>query len=153
MNSPREHRRHRRGRPRVRVLFDENLPWRVASALRELGYRASYVGHQSDGAPIRGSSDRLILDHARATNQVVVTSNHDMILLCLEGGRSVVWLDPRGRQITWEEMVVLVFRAAREWDRMLASATEPVCIRTLRTKTKRWGPNAPSTWRNSEWGG
>ena len=136
MNSPREHGKHRRERPRVRLLFDENLPWRVAGALRQLGYRASYVGHESDGAPMRGSSDRVILDHARASNQVVVTSNHDMILLCLEEGRSVIWLDPRGRHITWEEMVVLVFRAAREWDRMLARATEPVCIRTLHTKNE-----------------
>ena len=56
----------------------------MASALRELGYNVSYVGNEQDGAPPRGSSDQTIIDHARTTNQVVVTSNHDMILLCLE---------------------------------------------------------------------
>ncbi len=72
----------------------------MASALRELGYNVSYVGHEKDGAPPRGSSDQTIIDYARSTNQVVVTSNHDMILLCLEEPRPVIWLDPHGSQIT-----------------------------------------------------
>ena len=108
----------------------------MASALRELGYNVSYVGHEGDGAPSRGSSDETIIDYARTTNQVVVTSNHDMILLCLEQPQPVIWLDPHGRQITRDELVVLVFRAAREWELMLQSATGPVCIRALRTKNE-----------------
>ena len=91
----------------------------MASALRKLEYKASYVGHAKDGGPTRGSSDHAILDHARATNQLVVTSNHDMVLLCAGEGQSVIWSDPRGRQITRDEMVVLVVRAAREWEGML----------------------------------
>ena len=108
----------------------------MASALRELDYNVSYVGHERDGAPARGSSDGAILDYARSANQVVVTSNHDMILLCLEQAQSVIWLDPRGRKITRDDMVVLVFKAAREWEGMLQSATGPVCIRALRTKNE-----------------
>ncbi len=85
----------------------------------------------------RGSSDQEIISHARATNQVVVTSNHDMILLCLEQQQSVTWLDPHGRRVTRDEMVLLVFRAAHEWEDLLQRATGPVCIRALRTKNDR----------------
>ena len=109
----------------------------MASALRELGYYVSYVGNRPDGAPPRGSSDQTIIDHARTTNQVVVTSNHDMVLLCLEQPQPVIWLDPHGRKITRDEMVVLVFQAAHVWEEMLQSASGPVCIRTLRTKNER----------------
>lgn len=136
MSSLPEGERQRRRPPQTRLLFDENLPWRVASALRELEYRASYVGNAEDKAPPRGSSDQQILSHARVTNQVVVTSNHDMVLLCLEQEQSVIWLDPRGRKITRDQMVVLVFRAAQEWDDMLKSATGAICIRALRTKNE-----------------
>ena len=108
----------------------------MASALRELGYYVSYVGKQPDGAPPRGSSDQTIIDHARTTNQVVVTSNHDMVLLCLEQPQPVIWLDPHGRKITRDEMVVLVFQAAHIWEEMLQRASRPVCIRTLRTKNE-----------------
>ena len=137
MNALPEGRRQRRRPPRSRLLFDENLPWRVASALRELGHNVSYVGNEPDGAPPRGSSDETIIDHARATNQIVVTSNHDMVLLCLEQPQPVIWLDPHGRKITRDEMVVLVFQAAHVWEEMLQSASGPVCIRALRTKNER----------------
>lgn len=50
----------------------------MASALRELGYNVSYVGHERDGAPARGSSDQTILSYARTTNQVVVTSRNGL---------------------------------------------------------------------------
>ena len=86
--------------------------------------------------PRSGSSDQTILSYARTTNQVVVTSNNDMILLCLEQVQPVIWLDPRGRKITRDEMVVLVFKATREWEGMLQAATGPVCIRALRTKNE-----------------
>lgn len=108
----------------------------VASALRELGYRASYVGNRDDRAPERGSTDEAILHHARATGQVVVTSNHDMILLCLEQNQSVIWVDPYGRKIPWERMVVLVFNAAPEWDRLLRASDGPICIRSLRSRNE-----------------
>ena len=124
------------GRPVIRLLFDELLSWRVARALRELGYRASHVGHEGDGAPARGSSDADVLDHARKTNQVVVTSNHDMIMLCAEENESVIWIDPRGRQFRTTEFVPLVFTRVEEWERLLTEAGEPVCIHVLRTKSE-----------------
>jgi predicted nuclease of predicted toxin-antitoxin system len=108
----------------------------VPEALRVLGYNASWVGNDADGAPPRGSSDEVVLDHAKRTGQVVVTSNHDMILLCAEQVEPVVWLDPRGRQFKRDEMVVLVFRTAAEWESLLVEATEAVCLRALRTKTE-----------------
>ena len=108
----------------------------MARALRELGYHVSYVGSEKDGAPPRGSSDQTIIDHARTTNQVVVTSTHDMVLLCREQRPPVIWLDPQGRKITRDEMAVLVFQAAHIWEQMLQSASGPVCIRALRTKNE-----------------
>jgi predicted nuclease of predicted toxin-antitoxin system len=117
------------------MLFDEQLPPVVPEALRVLGYNASWVGN-SDGAPARGASDEDVLGHTKRTGQVVVTSNHDMILLCAEQAESVIWLDPRGRQFKRDEMVVLVFRTAAEWESLLAAATEPMCVRALRTKTE-----------------
>ena len=49
----------------------------------------------------------------------------------------MIWLDPHGRKITRDEMVVLVFQAAHVWEEMLQGATGPVCIRALRTKNER----------------
>ena len=108
----------------------------MASALRELGIRASHVGHEGDGAPTRGSSDADVLDHAKRTNQVVVTSNHDMILLCAEEGEPVIWIDPRGRQFRRTEFVALAFGRVEEWQELLAEAEDPVCVHVLRTKTE-----------------
>ena len=118
------------------MLFDELLPPVVPEALRVLGYNASWVGNDNDGAPARGSSDAGVLAHAKKTGQVVVTSNHDMILLCAEQAEPVIWLDPRGRQFTRDDLVVLVFRTAETWESLLAAATDPVCVRALRTKTE-----------------
>lgn len=66
----------------IRLLFDENLPWRVASALRELRFPVTYVGDAdaSPASPDRGSADATVLDHAARFNQIIVTSNLDMIL-------------------------------------------------------------------------
>lgn len=119
----------------MRLLFDEQLSWRVARALRELGINASHVGHEDDAAPPRGSGDRVVLDHARKTNQIIVTSNHDMILLCAEEGESVIWIDPRGRQLRRAEFVSLAFNRVEEWEHILAAADAPVCVQVLRTKT------------------
>lgn len=118
------------------MLFDELLPWRAATALRELGVNASHVGHASDKAPPRGSPDEVVLDYARATNQVVVTSNHDMVMLCAEQGEPVIWIDPRGRQFRRNELVPLIFLGIEEWQRLLTAASEPVCLHVMRTKTE-----------------
>lgn len=108
----------------------------MARALRELDINASHVGHDGDQAPARGSSDADVLSHAKKTNQVIVTSNHDMVLLCATEAESVIWIDPRGRQFRLPDMVALVFGRVEEWQGLLAEATEPVCLRVLRTKTE-----------------
>lgn len=118
------------------MLFDELLSWRVARALRELGIRASHVGHEGDGAPPRGSADADVLAHAKRTNQVVVTSNHDMILLCAQEAESVIWIDPRGRQFKRTELVPLVFTRVEAWQDLLSDADGPICVHVLRTKTE-----------------
>lgn len=74
--------------------------------------------------------------HAKRTNQVVVTSNHDMVLLCAEEGESVIWIDPRGRQFRRTEFVALAFGRVEEWQELLAIADSPTCLHVLRTKTE-----------------
>ncbi len=128
----------REARAGVRLLFDENLPWRVASALRELEFSVSFVGDDraSPASPARGSSDEDVLSHAEGANQIIVTSNLDMILLCVERRQQVIWIDPRGRQLRREDLVLLVFRQVSDWAERLGAATEPVCLRAMRTKTE-----------------
>lgn len=122
----------------IRLLFDENLPWRVASALRELELRVSYVDdkHGSPPSPAQGSSDEVVLSHASRFNQTVVSSNHDMILLCVERGQQVIWIDPWGRHFRRAELALLVFKHIDDWAQRLKASSEPVCLRALRTKTE-----------------
>lgn len=97
---------------------------------------ASHVGHEDDKAPERGSSDADVLAHAKKTNQVIVTSNHDMVLLCAIEAEPVIWIDPRGRQFRRAEMVAVVFGRVEEWQESLSQSADPVCIHVLRTKTE-----------------
>ena len=83
---------------RTRLLWDEQLSAKVPQALRVLGFFTSHVGHEGDDAPARGSTDREVIEHAQQTNQIIVTSNHDMMLICEEAGQRFVWLAPRGGQ-------------------------------------------------------
>lgn len=106
---------------------------RVPRALRELGFRTIYVGNTADGAPPRGSPDSAVLDFAQRTSQVIVTSNHDMMLICAEAGRRFVWLDPRGRQYSAIEQVLVAFRQIQRWEQLLAAAPD-ACIRSMRTR-------------------
>jgi predicted nuclease of predicted toxin-antitoxin system len=110
------------------------LPWRVAAALRLLKHHVSYVGNEDDGQPARGSGDEDVLDHARRTNQFVVTSNHDMILLCVEQGQMAVWIDPRGRQFTREKLALLFLEQVVDWEALLAEADHPIIVHALRTR-------------------
>ena len=112
-------------RPRVRLMFDELLPYRAALALRELQFRTSHVGHKGDRQPDRGSDDEKILRHAMRTKQVVVTSNHDMIMLCNELQQPVGWIDPRGRQYRADELAMLALGGIAEWERLLARPKGP----------------------------
>ncbi len=117
--------------PRTRLLWDENLSALVAQALRVLRHRVSWVGATEDGAPPRGATDEEVVAYAKRTNQVIVTQNHDMMLLCDELGERFVWLDPRGRQMSREEQVLVVFSQTFAGEEILASGT---CVRALRTK-------------------
>lgn len=126
----------KRDRPSLRLLLDELLPWRVADALLALGFRTSHVGKVEHGQPERGSSDAEVIAHALATNQVVVTSNHDMIMLCAERNARVIWVDPRGRQMQFTDYVLLFFGGIGEWQRMLQENPGPVCLRVRRTRVE-----------------
>jgi predicted nuclease of predicted toxin-antitoxin system len=117
-------------------LFDELLRPGVARALNELGFHTSHVGHEGHRQPPRASEDETVLAHAIATNQIVVTCNHDMIMLCAERGQSVIWIDPRGRQFRHDELVVLAFNGIARWHRLLAETEASICVRVLRTKVE-----------------
>ena len=111
-------------------------PGGSAAALSQLEFKSTYVGNPDHaGVTDRGSSDKEVLDFAQQTNQVVVTSNHDMILLCAESQQPVIWIDPRGRQFSREALVLLVFKNISDWEERLNQATGPVCLKALRTKT------------------
>ena len=118
-------------RPRTRFVWDELLSHKVPRALRVLGFNTTYVGAVDDGAPPRQATDAEVIEFATRTNQVIVTSNHDMMLLCHEAGQPFVWIDPRGRQLQLEEQVLLCFRQVRDWDDILASGN---CVHAMRTK-------------------
>ena len=132
-----------RHRVNVRLLFDENLPWRVAAALQVLEFPVSYVGDDkaSPASPPRGSSDQIVLEHAERVNQIVVTSNLDMILLCIERQQRVIWIDPRGSHLRREDLVILAFKNVSNWADCFQSADGPVCLRVMRTKTVAMGLN------------
>ncbi len=127
----------RADRPTIRLLFDENLPWRVAAALRILELPVSHIGDDSASPPSpgRGSSDETVLSHAENASQLIVTSNLDMILLCLERGQSMIWIDPRGEHLRRAELVLIVFKGIDDWSERLAAIGEPVCLRAMRTRT------------------
>jgi hypothetical protein len=59
-----------------------------------------------------------------------------MIVICAEQQKSVIWIDPRGRQFRRTEFVPLVFGRVEEWQRLLAEAEDPICVHVLRTKTE-----------------
>ncbi len=124
----------------LRLLFDAQLSWRVAAALRFLGVDASHVGHADDGAPGGASggapSDDELLAHAARADQTLVTASGDMVLLCAERDVSVIWLDPHGRPFTDLELVPLVFGQVAGWDGLLAEADGPVCVQVRRTLTE-----------------
>lgn len=83
--------------------------------------------------PAKGSTDAGVIAYAQQTNQVIVTSNHDMMLLCDEAGQRFVWVDPRGRKFTSDQQVLLCFTQIRKWEEILGANTD-MCVRALRTK-------------------
>lgn len=119
-------------RTRRRYFFDEHVSPRVARALHALGYSVQHVGQE--GEPVRGTDDEALIEHARSTNQTIVTSNHDMIVLCCQSGTSVVWLDPRDKDIGLEAVTLLCFRQMAAWDEALEASPDEVCIVARKTK-------------------
>ena len=115
-----------------RLLFDEQASPFVARALQALRLRVSHVGDANQ--PDRGSDDETVLRHAQATNQVIVTHNHDMIVLCADESASVVWLDPRDKDLSRQAMVVLCFTQVPEWQRLLDEADGPICVVARKTR-------------------
>lgn len=116
----------------LRLLGDELLSPKIPRALEVLGYRTSHVGHSDHGAPVRGSTDAQIIAYAQLTSQIIVTSNHDMMLLCEEAGQRFVWVDPFGKQLSRAEQVLVVFRQIDSWAEILSDGTS--CVRSQRTK-------------------
>ena len=127
--------RAQRHRPRIRLLWDENLSSLVPQALRVLGFRTTWVGATDDGAPAQGSSDAVVVEFAKRTYQVIVTSTHDMMTLCDELDQRFVWLDPKGKTLAREAQVLLVFQQIAEWERLLAEQPR-MCIHARRTACK-----------------
>jgi predicted nuclease of predicted toxin-antitoxin system len=113
------------------LIWDEQLSHPVARALRELGFNTTYVGAPDHGVPPKSSTDGEVIAYALRTNQVIVTSNHDMMLLCDEAAQRFVWIDPRGRRLRREEQVMLCFGQIARWEEILASGS---CVRAMRSK-------------------
>jgi predicted nuclease of predicted toxin-antitoxin system len=122
-----------RTRPRIRLLWDENLSALVPEALRVLGFRTTWVGSGDEGVPAQGSDDSVVIEFAKRTNQIIVTSNHDMMTLCHESSQRFVWLDPRGRRLPREAQVLLVFTQIRAWEQLLAESPL-LCVHARRTR-------------------
>ena len=59
-----------------------------------------------------------------------------MILLCAEENESVIWIDPRGRQLKRTEFVPLVFSRVEDWGVLLAESDGAICIHVMRTKSE-----------------
>lgn len=76
----------------------------------------------------------MVLEHARIANQIIVTTNHDMIVLCAEEGESVIWLTPRDKDISLEALTWMCFSQLHEWQRLLEDASGPICIMAQKTK-------------------
>jgi predicted nuclease of predicted toxin-antitoxin system len=112
---------------------------RIARALRELSFNVEHVG--GDGQPAKGSEDSVVLEAAKRRNQVVVTTNHDMIVLCLEEGESVVWLDPRDKNLTLVSQTEMCFSQIAEWELQLGLANGPVCVVARKTRTEVMAPD------------
>ncbi len=123
----------RSGLPRIRLIWDEQISNKVAQALRALGFNVTWVGSDDPGVPARGSGDDAVVDFAKRSNQIVVTSNHDMMTLCDEAGQRFVWIDPYGRQLRREDQVILAFQQMGRWEQLLAEHPD-LCVRALRTK-------------------
>lgn len=103
----------------------------MARALKSLDLNVNWIGGSKQ--PPKSTDDEDILGWVRRTNQVVVTTNHDMVVLCAEAGETVIWLDPRDRDISLEALTLMCFEQVAEWERALEGASRAVCIVARKT--------------------
>lgn len=109
-------------------------------ALRALGFNTTHVGSTDPGVPPRGSDDAVVVEFTQRTNQVIVTSNHDMILICADAGQRFVWLDPRGKKLHATDQVLLVLSQIQLWERLLEEHSQH-CVHALRTRAELLEPS------------
>lgn len=130
----------KKSRPTLRILFDELVSPKIARALAILDINASYIG-SSVGSPVpppKSSTDEEVLNFAAKTNQVVVSNNHDLIVMAAERQQPVIWVDPCGRQLHLEQWVALCFRDIRKWDHFYGKRDmDSICVRTMRSGMKK----------------
>jgi len=62
-----------------------------------------------------------------------------MMMICAEAEQRFVWLDPRGKQLSAREQVLLVFSQIERWEEMLADNPSD-CVHALRTKCEPIAP-------------
>lgn len=62
-----------------------------------------------------------------------------MMLICAEAEQRFVWLDPRGKQLTAREQVLLVFNQINQWEELLTEHPGE-CVHALRTKCEPIAP-------------
>ena len=48
----------------------------------------------------------------------------------------MVWIDPRGRQFKVDDLALVAFKGIAQWEKLLESSIEPMCVRVLRTKVE-----------------
>lgn len=99
---------------------------RVARALSEPGFFVQHVAGENQ--PEKGSDDQTVLEHAKKINQTIVTDNHDLIVLCCEAEKSVVWLDPIDKDMTLAAQTLMCFGQIADWGTSLQQSGEALCI-------------------------
>lgn len=114
----------------LRLLFDENVSPAVAAALAALNVNAFAVG--TPPAPDKGSTDLDLIAWAVKTNCVIVTYNHDMMLMAHTQRARFVWLDHRNRSMSRFEQARLVLSQIEAWQLLLEDHADS-CVHAGRT--------------------
>lgn len=114
----------------LRLLFDENVSPSVAAALEALGLKTYAVGVPP--APEKGSTDPELIAWAVKTSCVIVTYNHDMMVMAHARGSRFVWLDHRNRSMSRFEQARLVPSQIEAWQLLLTDHADS-CVHAGRT--------------------
>lgn len=114
----------------LRLLFDENVSPSVAAALEALGLKTFAVGVPP--APDKGSTDPELIAWAIKRSCVIVTYNHDMMLMAHAQGAQFVWLDHRNRSMSRFEQARLVLSQIEAWQLLLTDHSG-CCVHAGRT--------------------